>query len=153
MSNNINFVSQNFHSLRNDIQEINLDIIIDIMVRKHIDAYCIQETWLDGDFIKEIDEYTIFHHGLKEQVCSRGQNGVATFYLLLFQNIINHVDHSHRSYLNIMIQLFEDALAKNSILKLKLKEIKVPSVKRKLNPKLSNSLFLKFITLLTIKIR
>ena len=72
MSNNINFISQNVHSLRNDIQEINLDIIIDIMARKNIDAYCIQETWLDGDFIKKNDEYTIFHHGLKEQVCSRG---------------------------------------------------------------------------------
>ena len=51
--------------------------MIDIMARKKIDVYCIQETWLDGDFIKEIDGYTIFHHGLKEQTCSRGQNGVA----------------------------------------------------------------------------
>ena len=54
MNNNINFMSQNVHSLRSDIQKLNLDIIIDIMTRKNIDAYCIQETWLDGDFVKEM---------------------------------------------------------------------------------------------------
>ena len=62
MNNNINFISQNFHSLRSDIQKENLDIIIDIMARKNIDAYGIQETWHDGDFVKEIDGYTIFHY-------------------------------------------------------------------------------------------
>ena len=46
-------------------------------VRKNTGTYCIQETWLAGGFIKEIDGCTIFHLGLKEQVCSRGQNGVA----------------------------------------------------------------------------
>ena len=71
MSNNINFLSQNVHSFRSDMQKVNLDIIIDIMARNNIDAYCIQETWLDGDFVKESDGYTIFHHELKEQVCSR----------------------------------------------------------------------------------
>ena len=39
--------------------------------------YCIQETWLDGDFVKEINGYIMFHHGLKKQICSRGQKGVA----------------------------------------------------------------------------
>ena len=29
------------------------------------------------EIYKQIDGYTIFHYGLKEQVCSRGQNGVA----------------------------------------------------------------------------
>ena len=75
MSNNISFIYQNVHSFRSDIQKVNLDIIIDIMARKNINAYCIQETWLDGDFVKEIDGYTIFHHGLREQIYSRGQNG------------------------------------------------------------------------------
>lgn len=32
------------------------------MVRRNIVAYCIQEIWLDGEFIIEIDDYTIFHH-------------------------------------------------------------------------------------------
>ena len=84
MDNKILFLSQNVHSLRSDSQKVNLDIMIDIMARKKIDVYCIQETWLDGDFIKEIDGYTIFHHGLKEQTCSRGQNGVAIILLPTF---------------------------------------------------------------------
>ena len=62
MSNNINFVSQNVHSLKSDIQKVNLDIIIDIMARKHVDAYYIQEKFLNGYFLNEIDVYTIFHH-------------------------------------------------------------------------------------------
>ena len=52
MNNNINFISQNFHSLRSDIQKENLDIIIDIMARKNIDACCIQKTLLNVDFVK-----------------------------------------------------------------------------------------------------
>ena len=47
------------------------------MATKNIDAYCIQAKLLDEDLFKEIDEYTIFDHGLKEQVCSRSQNEVA----------------------------------------------------------------------------
>ena len=61
------------------------------MARKNIDAYCIQETWLDGDFIKKNDEYTIFHHGLKEQVCSRGQNWVA---IILFSTFSKYYKSS-----------------------------------------------------------
>ena len=44
-------------------------------IRK-IDVYLIQETWLDGDYVSEIKGYTLFHHGLKKQKCSRGQCGV-----------------------------------------------------------------------------
>ena len=77
IDNNNSFLSQNVHSLRSDWLNINLDIVIEIMVRKKIDAYCIQETWLNGDFIKGINGYTIFHHELMEQTYSRGQNGVA----------------------------------------------------------------------------
>ena len=58
-------------------QAINLDSIIYLMSVRSISAYCLQETWLNGDFIKEINGYTVFHHGLKEQTCSRGQKGVA----------------------------------------------------------------------------
>ena len=65
MRNNINFISQNFHSLRSDIQKVNIDIIINIMARKNSDAYCIQETWLDGYFVKEIDGFTIFQYRIK----------------------------------------------------------------------------------------
>ena len=34
--------------------------------------------------IKEIDGYTIFHHGLKEHTCSRCQNAVAIILSLTF---------------------------------------------------------------------
>ena len=47
------------------------------MINRNLSVYCIQETWLDGNFIKEIEGYTVFHHGLVKQVCKRGQNGVA----------------------------------------------------------------------------
>ena len=44
-------------------------------IRK-IDIYFIQETWLDGNYVSEINGYTLFHHSLKEHKCSRGQCGV-----------------------------------------------------------------------------
>lgn len=47
------------------------------MIYRNLSVYWIQETWLDGNFIKEIEGYTIFHHGLEKQVCKRGQNRVA----------------------------------------------------------------------------
>ena len=47
------------------------------MINENLSVYCIQEMWLDGNFIKEIEGYTICHHGLEKQVCTRGQNGVA----------------------------------------------------------------------------
>ena len=46
MNNNINFMSQNVHSLRSDIQKLNLDIIIDIMTRKNIDAIAFKKLGL-----------------------------------------------------------------------------------------------------------
>ena len=52
------------------------------MIYRHLSVYCIQETWLDGNFIKEIERYTVFYHGLEKQVCKRGQNGVA---IILYQ--------------------------------------------------------------------
>ena len=76
-SEKISFMSQNVRSLRSAKQAINLDAIIYLMSVRSISAYCLQETWLNGDFIKEINGYTVFHHGLKEQTCSRGQKGVA----------------------------------------------------------------------------
>ena len=42
----------------------------------NISAYCIQETWLDSNFIKEINGYTFFHHGLVKQTCKRGKKEV-----------------------------------------------------------------------------
>ena len=58
-------------------RSINLDAIVQNMIHRNLSVYCIQETWLDGNFIKEIEGYTVFHHGLVKQVCKRGHNGVA----------------------------------------------------------------------------
>ena len=46
---------QNVRSLRSETQRINLDAIIEIMIKKQISAYCIQETWLDTDFVRQIN--------------------------------------------------------------------------------------------------
>lgn len=53
-----------------------VDAIIGIIISKK-NAYCIQETWLDRNFIKDINGYTMFHHGLISQKYNRGQKGVA----------------------------------------------------------------------------
>ena len=70
------FISQNVRSLKNKAQANNLDTIINTVKVNNISAYCIQETWLDGNFIKERNGYTFFHHGLAKQTCKRGQKGV-----------------------------------------------------------------------------
>ena len=54
------------------------------MIFRNLSVYWIHETWLDGKFIKEIEGYTILHHGLEKQVCKRGQNGVAIILSLEF---------------------------------------------------------------------
>ena len=41
------------------------------MTSRNISIDCLQETWLNGDFVKEINGYTGFYRGLKEQTCSR----------------------------------------------------------------------------------
>ena len=51
----ISLMSQNVRSLRSETQRINLDTIIEIMINEKISAYCIQETWLDADFVREIN--------------------------------------------------------------------------------------------------
>ena len=62
INNNIAFISQKVHSLRSEFQDVKLDSIINIMSSRNIDVYCIKETWLDGNCVKEINSYTIFHH-------------------------------------------------------------------------------------------
>ena len=76
IDNNLSFISQNVQSLKSEAKSINLDAVIEMMIKNNITVYCIQETWLDGDFVKEINGYTMFHHGLESQTCSRGQKGV-----------------------------------------------------------------------------
>jgi len=70
-------LSQNVRSWRSDTRRTNIDVAIDVMQTNGIHAYSIQETWLDGDFEKDINGYHVFHHGLSQQKSSRGSAGVA----------------------------------------------------------------------------
>ena len=79
MKNHISFIYQNIHSFRSKQQSIHIDAIVEIMKSKDIYLYCVQETRLDGDYAKEIENYTMFNHYKKVKKCRRGQNGVAIF--------------------------------------------------------------------------
>ena len=92
IDNHLSFVSQNFQSLRSEAQSINLDATIEMMIKNNISIYFIQKTWLDGDFVKVINGYTMFHHGLVSQTCSRGQKGLAIILAPEFFNSINSQD-------------------------------------------------------------
>ena len=73
------------------------------MINRDLSVYCIQETWLHGNFIKEIEGYTVFHHGLKKQVCSRGQNGVVIILSPDFTIFIINLVRNHKRILKILI--------------------------------------------------
>ena len=47
------------------------------MENNKLDAYVVQETWLDGTSHLEINGYHVFTHGHEKQLCSQGQAGVA----------------------------------------------------------------------------
>ena len=48
-----------------------------MMSDNNIDTMCLQETWLTGNFTRQIGEFTMLHHGLQSQTCARGARGVA----------------------------------------------------------------------------
>ena len=65
MKNHISFIYQNIHSFRSKQQSIHIDAIVEIIKSKDIYLYCVQETRLEGDYAKEIENYTMFNHYLK----------------------------------------------------------------------------------------
>ena len=54
-----------------------LEHLIDVMEERKIDVIFLQETWLEGDFIKIVNNYRIIHHGLANMASNRGERGVA----------------------------------------------------------------------------
>ena len=66
------FISQNVRSLKSKTQAINLDTLINTMEVINVSAYYIQEIWLNENFIKAINGYIFFYHGLSKQTCKRG---------------------------------------------------------------------------------
>lgn len=51
-----------FKPIRGERSYVKLEFIIHKMREENIDAYLLQETWEEMDWIQEIDGYTIFHH-------------------------------------------------------------------------------------------
>ena len=71
----INILSQNAQGLKDSSK---LEHLIDVMKQRNIDVTFDQETWLEGDFIKIINDYRMIHHGLAKMSSNRGERGVAT---------------------------------------------------------------------------
>jgi hypothetical protein len=62
--------SQNIQGLKD---ESKLETIIHHVREKKLYAYCIQETWLQGDFEQDLkDGMKLIHHGPAKQTCIRG---------------------------------------------------------------------------------
>ena len=59
-------MNQNVNSLGNKTED-KLEQIIEIMIKRQINGYCIQETWQLYGFTLTIQEHTIFHHEMKKE--------------------------------------------------------------------------------------
>jgi len=68
--------SQNLAGMRSTLENTKLDIITGMMIARGIDAYLLQETWLEGTFTKEVNGFLFLHHGLPTRDCPRGRRGV-----------------------------------------------------------------------------
>ena len=56
-----------------------LEKTMEVMIKKGIHGYCLQETWLLGTFTKTIGGHLLLHHGMTMKPCHRGRasSGVA----------------------------------------------------------------------------
>ena len=61
------------HSLKSKTRRANLDAAISIMTEESIHTYVLQETWLDGTEVLEINGFHVFTHVLSQQTCNQGQ--------------------------------------------------------------------------------
>ena len=59
-------MNQNVNDLGNKTED-KLEYIIDIMIKRKINEYCIQEIWKLQDFTLTIREHIHFHHGMNEK--------------------------------------------------------------------------------------
>jgi exonuclease III len=77
------FITQNVNGAKEKIEadgtrtNEKFETIAHQMVKHKKQAYLIQETWMTGNFITEIQGIRFFHHGLDESTCNRGRGGVA----------------------------------------------------------------------------
>ena len=63
-------MDQNVNGLKADDK---LEKIISMMIVRNIQGYCMQETWMLGDFILKIRGHTVIHHGMQERKADRGR--------------------------------------------------------------------------------
>ena len=56
-------LNQNVNGLGKDTDE-KLENIIEMMIARNIQGYCLQETWKLGSSTISIRDHTIFHHGI-----------------------------------------------------------------------------------------
>ena len=73
----LKLLSQNVRSLRSTARQADIDVAVDLMLNENIDAYVIQETWLDRTKSFTVNGFHVLTHGLDKQTCSRGQKGLA----------------------------------------------------------------------------
>ena len=90
------FISQNARGLKSNVKIKELCIQIK---SQNILAACIQETWLNGQFIVEHDGYTFIHHGIEPNAdqSKRGKEGVA---IVLSRDALNAWNATGRAVLS-----------------------------------------------------
>jgi hypothetical protein len=60
-------------------EEVKLETIIHIIEERKVYAYCVQETWLEGDFEQELKNgMKCIHHGPARQNSAKGQGWVGS---------------------------------------------------------------------------
>ena len=73
-----------------------IENIIDEMINRDIDVYCVQETWLEGNWEKLINGFLFIHHGVKKCSCKRGNRGVGIFLSPHMQKCYERVENGNR---------------------------------------------------------
>jgi hypothetical protein len=58
--------SQNIQGAKDPLK---VEYITNMMKERGIDIFFLQETWLTGNFIKDVNGFLMFHHGLESPIC------------------------------------------------------------------------------------
>ena len=89
------FQTQNVQGLK---REINIKIIIAEMINNGIDIYCVQETWLEGNWEEVINDYLFIHHGVSKCSCKRGNRGVGIILSPHMQTCYNRINKGNKDH-------------------------------------------------------
>ena len=64
-------ISQNMNGL-GILNDDKLEKFVSLIIDQQINAYCLQETWKLGEYMRIIRIYTVFHHGIKKKPQRQG---------------------------------------------------------------------------------